>query len=88
MLGPPLRLLVAGGFRSTTRIASSPPEMWRDICLTNQDAILAALVDFEQALAGFRAALTAGDGEGLLAAFGEGKEVRDRLVPPEPPARP
>lgn len=80
-----LRLLVAGGFRSSTRIASSPPEMWRDICLTNRDAILAALSDFEASLAAFRAAIEQEDAEGLYAAFARGKAVRDDLVPPTAP---
>lgn len=83
-----LRLLVAGGFRSTTRIAASPPEMWRDICLTNRDAILDALTDFERALAGFRSALEEASPEDLYAAFAEGKTARDELVPPAPPASP
>jgi len=76
-----LRLLVAGGFKSTTRIASSSPEMWRDICLTNRDAILAALTDFEDALGQFRRALETNDGGELLEAFTRGKQVRDSLVP-------
>jgi prephenate dehydrogenase len=78
-----LRLLVAGGFRTTTRIAASSPEMWRDICLTNRDAALAALSDCESALARFRSALEAADSDGLLAAFQRGKAVRDSLLPPE-----
>ncbi|MCC2672178.1 MAG: Prephenate dehydrogenase, partial [Armatimonadetes bacterium] len=77
-----LRLLVAGGFRDTTRIASSPPEMWRDICLTNRDAILTALDHLDLALGAFRTALEAEDGAGLLEAFARGKTVRDALVPP------
>lgn len=77
-----LQLLVAGGFRSTTRIAASPPEVWRDICLTNRDAILAALGDLEASLSRFRAALEAESPSGLLDAFTEGKTARDSLVPP------
>jgi prephenate dehydrogenase len=80
-----LRLLVAGGFKSTTRIAASPPEMWRDICLTNRDAILAALGDFEAALGAFRQALEQESSEGLVAAFERGKRERDHLAPPEGP---
>lgn len=83
-----LRLLVAGGFKSTTRIASSPPEMWRDICLTNRDAILSALDDFEGALAHFRRALEAVDGDELYEAFARGKQVRDALVPVTVPGDP
>jgi prephenate dehydrogenase len=77
-----VRLLVAGGFKSTTRIAASSPEMWRDICLTNRPALLAALADFEAALGRFRAQLEAGSEEGLLEAFAQGKAARDFLAPP------
>ncbi len=80
-----LRMLVAGGFRDTTRIASSPPEMWRDICLTNQQAILSALDDLEVALARFRAALVSADPVALQDAFQRGKTVRDTLLPPARP---
>ncbi|HTE16943.1 MAG TPA: prephenate dehydrogenase/arogenate dehydrogenase family protein [Armatimonadota bacterium] len=78
-----LRMLVAGGFKSTTRIAASPPEMWRDICLTNREAILAALTDFETSLGRFRAALEEASPESLLQAFQNGKTARDFLVPPD-----
>jgi prephenate dehydrogenase len=76
-----LRLLVAGGFKSTTRIAASPPEMWRDICLTNRKAVLASLRDFEGALARFREALEQEDGAAVQEAFAQGKASRDRLAP-------
>lgn len=79
-----LRLLVAGGFKSTTRVAASPPEMWRDICLTNRDAILSALTDFEAALARFRAGLEQDSAEALLEAFERGGASRNSLVPPGP----
>jgi prephenate dehydrogenase len=84
-----LRLLAAGGFRDATRIASSPPEMWRDICLTNREAILASLDDLETALGRFREALRKGSARELLEQFEQGKDARDRLVPPDgAPARP
>lgn len=76
-----LRLLIAGGFRSTTRIAASPPEMWRDICLTNRHAVLASLAGFEAALARFRQALEQEDSAAVLEAFQRGKTARDLLVP-------
>ena len=47
----------AGGFRDFTRIAESDPVMWRDIFLTNRDAILAQLDNFELHLAELRAAI-------------------------------
>src|SRR5262249_51583601 len=64
-----LQQLVAGGFRSTTRIAASSPEMWRDICLTNREAVLTALERFEAELARFRQALETEDGTALLELF-------------------
>lgn len=76
-----LRLLVAGGFKSTTRIAASPPEVWRDICLTNREAILAALADYEGTLAQFRSALEDADAVALQECFERGKRSRDGLVP-------
>jgi len=51
----------AGGFRDFTRIAESDPIMWRDIFLSNRDAILGQLDNFESHLAALRAAITDGD---------------------------
>jgi prephenate dehydrogenase len=52
-----------GGFRDFTRIAASSPEMWRDIFLANQDALLAELETYENVLAQARAMLQSHDGE-------------------------
>jgi prephenate dehydrogenase len=79
-----LSLLAAGGFRDTTRIAASSPEMWRDICLTNADALLDALDDYESALGRFRTALEQKDGAALEEAFASGREARLRILPPRP----
>lgn len=80
-----LRLLVAGGFKSTTRIAGSPPELWRDVCLTNRTALLAALDSFDGALARFRQALESGNASELEEAFARGGAARTVLVPPGGP---
>jgi prephenate dehydrogenase len=76
-----LRQLIAGGFKSTTRIAASSPEMWRDICLTNRDALLETLKEFETELALFRRALEDRDGDSLLEAFERARDGRNDLVP-------
>ncbi len=70
----------AGGFRDFTRIASSDPVMWRDICLANSDAILAMIDRFADDMAALRKAMTDEDGERLLALFQTAKAARDRYV--------
>ena len=50
-------MLCANGFRDTTRIASSSPEMWRDIALANRQNLLRALEAFTEGLQDFRRAL-------------------------------
>jgi len=67
----------AGGFRDFTRIASSHPEMWRDIALANRDALLAEIDRYDTALAGVRALLEAGDGAGLERVFAAARAARD-----------
>lgn len=43
-----IQKLAGGGLRDTTRIASSPSEMWRDICLANKDSLVRGLKNFEK----------------------------------------
>jgi prephenate dehydrogenase len=69
----------AGGLRDTTRIAASSPEMWRDICLTNRDAILAALRRFAATFDEFERLVEAADGERLAALFERGRAMRERM---------
>ena len=70
----------ASGFRDFTRIASSDPVMWRDICLANRDAILAMIDRFELDIAALAAAIHARDGERLLAIFQDAKAARDAFA--------
>ena len=77
----------AGGFRDFTRIASSNPEMWRDIAIANS-APLAELCDaYGARLARLAAAIRAGDGGTLEQSFRRAKEARDRCLIPEANAR-
>ena len=55
----------AGGFLDFTRIASSHPEMWRDICLMNRDALLEALESYALTLDKLKELISARDGPGL-----------------------
>ncbi|HLX01440.1 MAG TPA: prephenate dehydrogenase/arogenate dehydrogenase family protein [Trinickia sp.] len=66
----------AGGFRDFTRIAASSPEMWRDICVANRAALLDELDAYAAVLARLRAAIEAGDGAALEAAFTRSRKAR------------
>lgn len=70
----------AGGFADFTRVASSSPEMWRDICLANSAAVLAVLDRFDQHLNGVRAAIGEGDGDRLTEIFSRAKRARDTFA--------
>ena len=67
----------AGGFRDFTRIASSSPEMWRDIALCNRTSLLHKLDVLQAELDTLRDALNTGDGDRLLAEFSRAKQARD-----------
>ncbi|MFO7592828.1 MAG: prephenate dehydrogenase/arogenate dehydrogenase family protein [Pseudomonadota bacterium] len=67
----------AGGFRDFTRIASSNPQMWHDICLNNRDALLKMLRRFSEELNNLAAAIEQGDGKVLLETFERAKAARD-----------
>jgi prephenate dehydrogenase len=67
----------AGGFRDFTRIASSHPEMWRDICVANRHALLAELDAYMNTLMRTRVLLAGPDASGLEAMFSTARERRD-----------
>lgn len=69
----------AGGFRDFTRIASSDPAMWRDICLANRAAVLSVLERFMADIASLGEAIRAGDSERILSTFDRAKAARDRF---------
>lgn len=70
----------AGGFRDFTRIASSNPVMWRDICIANRDALRGMLRTFAGELHILADALDQPDGDALLEIFERAKSARDRYV--------
>ncbi len=76
----------AGGFRDFTRIASSHPEMWRDICVANRHALLQELDAYMVELMHTRVLLAGADAAGLEAMFSTARERRDSwldsLLPP------
>ncbi len=69
----------AGGFRDFTRIASSNPEMWKEIVLQNRAEVLRATAHYRKNFAQLERLIRRGDGQGLLAYFRRSKRTRDRL---------
>ena len=67
----------ASGFRDFTRIASSHPEMWRDICIANREALLREVDAYMAELMRTRAALAAANAEELEAIFTVARARRD-----------
>ena len=76
----------AGGFKDFTRIASSHPEMWRDICTANRTPLIAEVDAYLAALLRVRVLLAAADANGLQQLFAEARAARDTwLEAMEPP---
>ncbi|MBI5199908.1 MAG: prephenate dehydrogenase/arogenate dehydrogenase family protein [Nitrospirae bacterium] len=72
----PLSLSVRS-FRDLTRIASSPPEMWRDICLYNRVNLLNSINSFEEVLKTLKGYLEKGEEKGLLREFEEARRLKE-----------
>jgi cyclohexadieny/prephenate dehydrogenase len=70
----------AGGFRDFTRIAASDPVMWRDVFLTNKDAVLEVLQRFTEDLTALQRAIRWGDGDALESLFTRTRAIRRTIV--------
>ncbi|OMP65858.1 prephenate dehydrogenase [Domibacillus epiphyticus] len=76
---PLIERLAAGGFRDITRIASSNPEMWKDISLHNKDILLTLLSDWRDEMNEILSILEKEDEDGLYRYFDDAKTFRDSL---------
>lgn len=80
----------ASGFRDFTRIAASDPTMWRDIFLTNRDAVLEILGRFDEDLTELKRAIRRGDGDTMFDHFTRTRAIRrgvidaGQQIPPAP----
>jgi len=70
----------AGGFRDFTRIAASDPTMWRDVFLSNKDAVLEMLQRFSEDLTALQRAIRWGDGDALFELFTRTRAVRRSII--------
>jgi prephenate dehydrogenase len=77
--GVDLKKYCAGGFKDFTRIASSRPELWRDICLMNRQALGRSLADYIQYLTRLNRWISEGKGAPLEKEFARAYQIRQRI---------
>ena len=70
----------AGGFRDFTRIAASDPTMWRDVFLSNKDAVLEMLQVFSEDLTALQRAIRRDDGDALFDLFSRTRAIRRSII--------
>ena len=70
----------AGGFRDFTRIAASDPTMWRDVFLSNKNAVLEMLGRFTEDLTALQRAIRSGDGDTLHDLFSRTRAIRRQVI--------
>ncbi|MCH7628866.1 MAG: prephenate/arogenate dehydrogenase family protein [Proteobacteria bacterium] len=70
----------AGGFRDFTRIAASDPTMWRDVFLTNREAVLEMLQRFTEDLTELQKAIRKRDGDTLFDHFTRTRAIRRGII--------
>ncbi len=70
----------AGGFRDFTRIAASDPTMWRDVFLSNKEAVLSMLQRFTEDLTALQRAIRVGDGQQLFDHFTRTRDIRRSII--------
>lgn len=74
-----MKKVAAGGFKDITRIASSSPEMWEQICSTNSENIMTALDDYINSLISIRFSLAEQDTKRIYKLFESSREYRNSL---------
>ena len=72
--------LIGGGFKDTTRIASSNADMWADICMTNGEAISMHLRDLQNILGKVITAIENHDRQAVHDYFAKSKARRDKIL--------
>jgi prephenate dehydrogenase len=70
----------AGGFRDFTRIASSDPVMWRDVCIANGEALVDLIEQYQHELNSIAEAIKTADADELLRLFSHAKSQRDLQI--------
>lgn len=76
---PLINMLAAGGFRDITRIASSSPQMWKDIVFQNRSNLLRLINKWIEEIEKFQQVLERGDDLAISHFFADAKKYRDSL---------
>ncbi len=74
-----MKLIAAGGFKDITRIASSSPEMWEQICMTNRENIEKVLLSYIASLEEIRKSLSSSSGGEIHALFESSRDYRNSI---------
>ncbi|MBS6396536.1 MAG: prephenate dehydrogenase [Clostridiales bacterium] len=74
-----MKMVAAGGFKDITRIASSSPEMWEQICMTNRENISSILKDYIRSLTAIRQQLDAAQAGAIHQLFETSRDYRNSL---------
>lgn len=77
-----MKTIAAGGFRDLTRIASSSPVMWQNICASNQEQVLSLMDQYIETLMALRADIADNNEQTLLDYFQSAKDYRDSFAVP------
>lgn len=77
-----MKTIAAGGFKDITRIASSSPVMWENICMTNQEQLLKLMDRYIASMQELRGDISASDSDALLGKFQSAKDYRDSITVP------
>ncbi len=77
-----MRTIAAGGFKDITRIASSSPVMWQQICLSNKTQILKLLDTYMSSMEHIRKSISVSDEQQIFSFFEEAKDYRDSINTP------
>lgn len=75
-----MKMIAAGGFKDITRIASSSPEMWQQICITNAENISELLTNYISDLLAIKEALDDKDSLALQEFFESARTYRDSFI--------
>ena len=77
-----MKMIAAGGFKDITRISSSSPVMWQNICASNREPLLSLMDQYLALLTKLRGYIDSSNEQALLSFFQQAKDYRDSITLP------